>query len=213
MTPNHRGGNPSSSSSSLRHSHGNSSNSYQSRYRGVRKRKWGKWVSEIRLPNSRERIWLGSHDTPEKAARAFDAAQFCLRGHGAKFNFPSNPPNIQGASSTMTRAEIQEVAASYANVEEEEQQHNEDGDINRSENGPTNDHNNSNMDWELQDLLSDRGNTLSTVNGVTDLGVFPDDNDFPGEFFPLMPQQEGGSNYLDDNDGGIFSHHSSLWNF
>ncbi|KAI3887651.1 hypothetical protein MKX03_014207 [Papaver bracteatum] len=88
--------NPAASSSSLSHSNGNSSE--QSKYRGVRKRKWGKWVSEIRLPNSRERIWLGSHDTPEKAARAFDAAQFCLRGQGAKFNFPDNPPNIQGAT-------------------------------------------------------------------------------------------------------------------
>ena len=45
----------------------------------MRKRKWGKWVSEIRLPNSRGRIWLGSHDTQEKAARAFDAALYCLR--------------------------------------------------------------------------------------------------------------------------------------
>ncbi|KAJ6923103.1 ethylene-responsive transcription factor ERF017-like [Populus alba x Populus x berolinensis] len=70
-----------------------------SKFKGVRKRKWGKWVSEIRLPNSRERIWLGSYDSAEKAARAFDAALFCLRGRVAKFNFPENPPNIAGGSS------------------------------------------------------------------------------------------------------------------
>lgn len=85
-----------------------------SKYRGVRKRKWGKWVSEIRLPNSRERIWLGSYDSPEKAARAFDAALFCLRGTHAKFNFPENPPEIVGAQS-LSPQEIQVVAATFAN--------------------------------------------------------------------------------------------------
>lgn len=71
-------------------------------------------MSEIRLPNSRERIWLGSYDTAEKAARAFDAAQFCLRGHNAVFNFPHDPPNISGGQS-LSPAEIQVEAAQYAN--------------------------------------------------------------------------------------------------
>ncbi|EXB74920.1 Ethylene-responsive transcription factor [Morus notabilis] len=89
------------------------------KYKGVRKRKWGKWVSEIRLPNSRERIWLGSYDTAEKAARAFDAAQFCLRGGYAHFNFPESPPNIPGGRS-LSPQEIQVVAARFA---EQEQDH------------------------------------------------------------------------------------------
>ncbi|XP_068662823.1 ethylene-responsive transcription factor ERF017-like [Aristolochia californica] len=83
-------------------------------FKGVRKRKWGKYVSEIRLPNSRERIWLGSYDTPEKAARAFDAAMFCLRGKNADFNFPDNPPDIAGGQS-LSPPEIQAVAARFAN--------------------------------------------------------------------------------------------------
>ncbi|KAK4370492.1 hypothetical protein RND71_009967 [Anisodus tanguticus] len=86
----------------------------QPKYKGVRLRKWGKWVSEVRLPNSRERIWLGSYDTAEKAARAFDAAQFCLRGPKAKFNFPDSPPNIYGGQ-RLSPAEIQAVAARFAN--------------------------------------------------------------------------------------------------
>lgn len=85
------------------------------KYKGVRKRKWGKWVSEIRLPNSRERIWLGSYDSAEKAARAFDAAQFCLRGKSANFNFPDNPPEIVGGRS-MTPSEIQAAATRFANM-------------------------------------------------------------------------------------------------
>ncbi|KAI4376481.1 hypothetical protein MLD38_014238 [Melastoma candidum] len=88
--------------------------SSSSKYKGVRKRKWGKWVSEIRLPNSRERIWLGSYDSAEKAARAFDAAQFCLRGRNARFNFPDDPPNIAGGRG-LTNAEIQDAAARFAN--------------------------------------------------------------------------------------------------
>ncbi|KAL9224193.1 hypothetical protein vseg_000255 [Gypsophila vaccaria] len=85
------------------------------KYKGVRKRNWGKWVSEIRMPNSRERIWLGSFDTPEKAARAFDAAQFCLRGKLANLNFPDCPPDIAGGQS-MTPCEIQAAAARFANL-------------------------------------------------------------------------------------------------
>ncbi|KAJ4870704.1 Ethylene-responsive transcription factor ERF018 [Raphanus sativus] len=96
----------------------NRNSSTQSKYRGVRKRKWGKWVSEIRLPHSRERIWLGSYDTPEKAARAFDAAQFCLRGCDSDFNFPDNPPSISGGRS-LTAPEIREAAVRFANAQDD----------------------------------------------------------------------------------------------
>ncbi|KAI4377826.1 hypothetical protein MLD38_015399 [Melastoma candidum] len=87
------------------------------KYRGVRKRKWGKWVAEIRLPNCRERIWLGSYDTPEKAARAFDAALYCLRGRDAQFNLPDSPPDIT-VPSCLSPREIREVAEKFANEHE-----------------------------------------------------------------------------------------------
>ncbi|KAF2594847.1 hypothetical protein F2Q70_00045608 [Brassica cretica] len=88
------------------------------KYKGVRMRSWGSWVSEIRAPNQKTRIWLGSYSTAEAAARAYDAALLCLKGPKANLNFPSTTSQFLidiDEKTPLSPKSIQKVAAQAAN--------------------------------------------------------------------------------------------------
>ncbi|XP_054814087.1 ethylene-responsive transcription factor ERF010-like [Prosopis cineraria] len=153
---------------------GSSSNSRDGavKYKGVRRRKWGKWVSEIRVPGSQERLWLGTFASPEAAAVARDVAYYCLRRPASleKLNLPEMlPPCYVWQQREMSPRSVQAAASNAGMAVDAQRIVEAEGKIERTDNEQReNREMNDEFWWDWDDDGNARAGSGGIWEGISD---------------------------------------------
>ncbi|XP_055801248.1 ethylene-responsive transcription factor ERF037-like [Solanum dulcamara] len=155
----------------------NNSSSSLSSYVGVRMRAWGKWVSEIREPKKKSRIWLGTFATPEMAARAHDVAAMSIKGTSAILNFPQFA-HLLPRPATCSPRDVQSAAVKAAHMDHLNPKNSSSSlsSVSEPSTAP-----------EETSILTSSSSSLSLVSGITSSSSCSQNDE---ESRPLSPEEE-----------------------
>lgn len=130
---------------------------------GVRQRPSGRWVAEIKDTTQKIRMWLGTFETAEEAARAYDEAACLLRGSNTRTNFVTHAPANSPIASRIRNLLNNKKSAQVEQLQRQELCPSTTQDVDTSDNSTTSSHSSTSSESLSLDKLQDRRQLLDDV--------------------------------------------------